>query len=76
MASDPPLMRQVRAAIVRKALPQFSSIVYGLGGYPLRNADLVKLCQELEEKGQGHIFLSIEFARVSFYPIALYLISR
>jgi pyruvate-ferredoxin/flavodoxin oxidoreductase len=69
MASDPPLMRQVRAAIVGKALPQFRSIVYGLGGYPLRNADLVKLCQELEERGQGHIFLGIEFARASsLYP--------
>jgi len=76
MASDPPLMRQVRAALVQalenskvKALPRFRSVVYGLGGYPLRTADLIKLCEDLEEKGQGHIFLGIEFARASsLYP--------
>ena len=76
MASDPPLMRQVRAALVQavenskvKTLPRFRSVIYGLGGYPLRTADLIKLCEELEDRGQGHIFLGIEFARASsLYP--------
>jgi pyruvate-ferredoxin/flavodoxin oxidoreductase len=88
LATDPPLMRQVRAALERalengrlggihpdypaikdKALPRFRSVVYGLGGYPLRSADLIKLCEDLEEKGKGRIFLGIEFARASsIYP--------
>ena len=75
MASEPPLMRQVRASLVQALentklkLPRFRSVIYGLGGYPLRSADLIKLCQELEERGPGHIFLGIEFAHASsLYP--------
>lgn len=75
MASDPPLMRQVRASLVQALentklkFPRFRSVVYGLGGYPLRSADLIKLCEDLEEKGRGRIFLGIEFARASsLYP--------
>jgi pyruvate-ferredoxin/flavodoxin oxidoreductase len=89
LAADPPLMRQVRAALERalengrlkaeihpgyplikdKQLPRFRSVVYGLGGHPLRAADLVTLCHNLEEKGQGRIFLGFEFDRASsIYP--------
>ncbi|HEW97179.1 MAG: pyruvate ferredoxin oxidoreductase [Candidatus Parabeggiatoa sp. nov. 3] len=89
LAADPPLMRQVRAALERalengrlgsaihpgyplikeKQLPRFRSVVYGLGGQPLRAADLITLCDTLEEKGQGRIFLGFEFARASsIYP--------
>jgi pyruvate-ferredoxin/flavodoxin oxidoreductase len=89
LATDPPLMRQVRAALERalengrlgdaihpgyplikeKQLPRFRSVVYGLGGQPLRAADLIRLCETLEEKGQGRIFLGFEFARAkSIYP--------
>ncbi len=50
-------------------LPRFRSVVYGLGGQPLRASDLIALCENLEAKGQGRIFLGIEFARTSsIYP--------
>ncbi|MEK8021917.1 MAG: 4Fe-4S binding protein [Candidatus Parabeggiatoa sp.] len=89
LAADPPLMRQVRAALERalengrlgsaihpgyplikdKQLPRFRSVVYGLGGQALRAADLITLCETLEEKDQGRIFLGFEFARAkSLYP--------
>jgi pyruvate-ferredoxin/flavodoxin oxidoreductase len=101
LAGDPPLMRQVRAALERalengrlgtetgkflksssrefihpdypaikeKDLPRFRSVVYGLGGHPLRAADIVALCDNVEEKGRGRIFLGVEFARASsLYP--------
>jgi len=55
--------------IKEKQLPRFRSVVYGLGGQPLRAADLITLCDTLEEKGQGRIFLGFEFARASsIYP--------
>ncbi len=87
LAEDPPLMRQVRAALERasennrlgtntypnyptiKKLPRFRSVVYGLGGYPLRVADLIELCDTIDTKGQGRIFLGFEFERSSsIYP--------
>lgn len=89
LAVDPPLMRQIRAALERalengrlkaeihpgyplikeRQLPRFRSVVYGLGGQALRAADLVALCENLEEKGQGRIFLGFEFDRASsIYP--------
>ncbi len=87
LAEDPPLMRQVRAALERasennrlgkntypnyptiKKLPRFRSVVYGLGGYPLRVSDLIELCETIDTKGQGRIFLGFEFERSSsIYP--------
>jgi len=89
LAVDPPLMRQVRAALGRalenarlkaeihpgyplikdKQVPRFRSVVYGTGGQPLRATDLIALCENLEEKGQGRIFLGFEFDRASsIYP--------
>ncbi len=51
-------------------LPRFRSVVYGLGGQALRAADLVILCENLQdERDQGRIFLGFEFARASsIYP--------
>jgi pyruvate-ferredoxin/flavodoxin oxidoreductase len=55
--------------IKEQQLPRFRSVVYGLGGQALRAADLVALCENLEEKGKGRIFLGFEFARASsIYP--------
>ena len=52
-----------------KQLPRFRSVVYGLGGHALRAADLISLCQDLEEKCRGRIFLGVEFDRTSsLYP--------
>lgn len=67
LATDPPLTRQLRAAVDRALeeghrefhsnnayptigegeQPRFRSVTYGLGGLPLRGADLVALCEEL-----------------------------
>nr|VFJ50076.1 MAG: pyruvate-ferredoxin/flavodoxin oxidoreductase [Candidatus Kentron sp. DK] len=67
LASDPPLTRQLRAAIDRALensrfgehthphypvitdheQPRIRSVLFGLGGLPLRGADLVALCEEL-----------------------------
>jgi pyruvate-ferredoxin/flavodoxin oxidoreductase len=72
LASDPPLTRQLRAAVDRaledahrefhsnnayptiseKEQPRFRSVTYGLGGLPLRAADLVALCEELAAEGK------------------------
>jgi len=67
LAGDPPLTRQLRAAIgrarenslfgrhthpqypeiVNHEQPRLRSVQFGLGGLPLRGADLVALCEEL-----------------------------
>ncbi len=67
LATDPPLTRQLRAAVDqaleedqrdlhadrahpalnKREPPRFRSVTYGLGGLPLRAADLVALCEEL-----------------------------
>nr|VFK31397.1 MAG: Pyruvate:ferredoxin oxidoreductase [Candidatus Kentron sp. MB]VFK75465.1 MAG: Pyruvate:ferredoxin oxidoreductase [Candidatus Kentron sp. MB] len=67
LAADPPLTRQLRAAIdralensrfghhthphypaiVENEQPRLRSVLFGLGGLPLRGADLVALCEEL-----------------------------
>nr|VFJ50446.1 MAG: Pyruvate:ferredoxin oxidoreductase [Candidatus Kentron sp. FW] len=67
LAADPPLTRQLRAAIDRALensrfghrthphypvitdheQPRLRSVLFGLGGLPLRGADLVALCEEL-----------------------------
>jgi len=67
LAADPPLTRQVRAALDRalennrfgqhthphypviadNEQPRLRSVLFGLGGLPLRGTDLVALCEEL-----------------------------
>nr|VFK65982.1 MAG: Pyruvate:ferredoxin oxidoreductase [Candidatus Kentron sp. UNK]VFK71672.1 MAG: Pyruvate:ferredoxin oxidoreductase [Candidatus Kentron sp. UNK] len=67
LAADPPLTRQLRAAVDRALennrfghnthphypvisdheQPRLRSVLFGLGGLPLRGADLVALCEEL-----------------------------
>ena len=42
--------------------PRYHSVLYGLGGSPLRGADLALLCQELPSKGRSQIYLGVEFA--------------
>ncbi len=58
-------------AITKREQPRFRSVVYGLGGLPLRGADLMALCVDtaLKEKGPSRIYLGIEFAHASsLYP--------
>ncbi len=77
LAGDPPLLRELRSAIDRAGengrsgseRPRFHSVLYGLGGHPLRGADLALLCSELETKGRSQIYLGVELASASSsYP--------
>ncbi len=45
--------------------PRLHSVIYGLGGSPLRAADLTALGTELEGKGRSRIYLGIDFAHSS-----------
>jgi pyruvate-ferredoxin/flavodoxin oxidoreductase len=112
LAGDPPLLREVRAAIDgdadrdrkkgsdpffnkrsrpgpsvksgKRVLTPFSvtpfyarSVVYGLGGLPLRGADLMRLCREADELGGSRIYLGLEFAPpTSDYPKRQVLLDR
>ncbi len=52
-----------------KDLPRFHSVSYGLGGHPLRVADLISLSTEIETKGRAQVYLGIDFApESSSYP--------
>jgi len=52
--------------------PQIRSVIYGLGGLPLRGADLIRLCRETndrDDRSEPRIFLGMEFTpRTSNYP--------
>lgn len=89
LASDAPLMRELRACLDHAAennhfgiethpgyptlrdndRPRLRSVIYGLGGLPLRTADLITLCTMLEQKGRSQVYLGIDFAnRNSIHP--------
>ncbi|MEA3291061.1 MAG: 4Fe-4S binding protein [Pseudomonadota bacterium] len=97
LAGDPPLLRELRAALdcarendrfgtdthpgypamVAADCPRCLSIVYGLGGLPLRGADLVALCTGADEIKNPQIYLGITFARSSsLYPKRQVLLDR
>jgi pyruvate-ferredoxin/flavodoxin oxidoreductase len=62
LSVDAPLLREVRASLDRTGeQPQCYSVSYGIGGLPLRGADLVSLCTGLETRGSRTLFLGIEF---------------
>ncbi len=59
-----PLMREIRAAVNPDAdgrQPKYQSVVYGVGGLPLRVADLVALCTDVETPTAAPLFLGIAF---------------
>ena len=97
LATDPPLLREVRAAVdhalendrfgadtypgysavKEKQRPRFLSVAYGLGGFPLRGADLVTLCLGLERIKRPQVYLGINFAQTSsVYPKRQVLLDR
>ncbi len=41
--------------------PRLLSAIYGLGGLPLRAADLVELCRQLDEKNAAQRYLGLDF---------------
>ncbi len=82
LAGDPPLLRELRAAMDRalengrygghchpgypalkeRRRPRFLSVLYGLGGLPLRAADLQALCLEADNIRRPRIYLGLDFA--------------
>ncbi len=89
LAGDPPLLREVRAALDRALengrfgaqihpgypslgesdRPHLLSVIYGLGGLPLRGGDLVGLCTQAHGIERPRVYLGIDLARAtSLYP--------
>ena len=63
--------------IKEKYRPRFLSVVYGLGGFPLRAADLVALCRNLENIRRPQVYLGINFDQTSStYPKRQVLLDR
>ncbi len=62
LSAEPPLTREVRASLYAKGRqPDCGSVVYGVGGLPLRPADVVSLCVEGAERTADPLFLGIAF---------------
>jgi len=57
--------------------PRVRSVIYGLGGLPLRGTDLIRLCREAGDLEGSRIFLGMEFMpRTSGYPKRQVLLDR
>lgn len=64
LSDDPPLTREIRASLERlRTGPQQAcqAVVYGVGGLPLRVADLVELCTRKELPAAAPLFLGVSF---------------
>ena len=64
LTREPPLSREIRACLGSSGdirLPQCTPVVYGVGGLPLRVADLVQLCTEERPAAPTPVFLGIAF---------------
>jgi len=64
MSGEPPLTREIRASMNRldsKRRPSCSPVSYGLGGLPLRVADLIELCTGADNTSAGPLFLGLAF---------------
>ena len=64
MSGALPLMREIRADLDRdtdRRQPKYQSVVYGVGGLPLRIADLVALCNDAQTLSAAPLFLGIAF---------------
>ncbi|NEV62169.1 4Fe-4S binding protein [Thiorhodococcus minor] len=85
---DPPLLRELRAALHRAAgaptrelsdlrLLRADAVIYGLGGLPLRGADLVALCLAAKRDQPIPRYLGLDFAPASSpYPKRQILLDR
>ncbi len=97
LAEDPPLLRELRAAVDRalengafgaathpsypalgeRQRPRFLSVVWGLGGLPLRGADLIALGRDAESIRQSQVYLGMRFSHgSSAYPKRQVLLDR
>jgi pyruvate-ferredoxin/flavodoxin oxidoreductase len=64
LAGEPPLTREVRACLDRDNSPQrptFVPVAYGVGGLPLRVADLVALATGSDHASATPLFLGVSF---------------
>jgi len=84
LAGDGPLLREMRLAFARAAerarqgearpvqekdLPRFVNVPFGVGGLPLRAADLDALIGRVSSSNQPVLYLGLDFARSSsIYP--------
>ena len=72
LASDGPLMRELRAALYSLSdaeRPNLSAATYGIGGLPLRAADLIVLAKEMGNKNAPRRYLGLDFHRAdSIHP--------
>ena len=71
VAADPPLLRELSAAINRAqgatghpslragGGPRLLSVLYGMGGMPLRASDLIALCLQAEKIERKQVYLGI-----------------
>ncbi len=72
LAGDGPLLRELRAAsasLSDNERPRLLSALYGIGGLPLRSADLIALGKEMGEKSAPRRYLGLDFHRAdSIHP--------
>ena len=64
LSTEPPLTREVRACMDRLdngQYPKCSPVIYGVGGLPLRLADLVELCTTADTRPSAPVFLGLAF---------------
>jgi len=64
LSTEPPLTREVRACMDRLdngQYPKCSPVIYGVGGLPLRVADLVELCTTADSRSSTPLFLGLAF---------------
>ncbi len=86
LSGDGPLLTELRAALERfggrerasKTVRQrLVNVIYGLGGQPLRAADLAALVKAMPTLEQSHVFLGVDFgSRPSDYPKRQALLDR
>ena len=91
LGTEPPLLREIRSALEKAgdtektgvksmlshAPPTCHSVIYGLGGLPLRAADLAAIPDRLEKKVSAQFFLGLDFdSRVDRYPKRRVLLDR
>ncbi len=64
LSGEPPLIREIRASLDRGGggrHPDCSSVVYGIGGLPLRVNDIVTLCTAEDKSSSTPRFLGVAF---------------
>ncbi len=62
LAAEPPLTREIQASLFETAQrPGIRTAIYGVGGLPLRPADIVSLCTDAANHDADPVFVGIAF---------------